>query len=62
MLKDTDYSKKSKEEFLALVEQAYNDNDLLLFGLNCDDELYVIDTRLNIIRKLNDLDRKETQE
>ena len=41
------------------VRQAYENNDIIFFGLNCEDELYLIDTRINIISRLNNLDRKE---
>ena len=41
------------------VNQAYKEGDIVLFGINCDDELYFIDTRNNIINRLNNLDKKE---
>ena len=41
------------------VNQAYKEGDIVLFGINCDDELYFIDTRNNIINRLNKLDKKE---
>ena len=55
----------SKEEFrnklILAVTQAYKEGDVVLFGLNCDDELYLIDTRNNIINRLNNLDKKEVE-
>ena len=59
LLTDCDYGKRNKAKFLSLVDQAYRDNDLLLFGLNCDNELYIINTRENIIKNLFNLDKKE---
>lgn len=44
------------------VQQAFENNDIVLFGLNCDDELYLIDTRMNIINRLNSLDKKDESE
>lgn len=44
------------------MQQAYENNDIVLFGLNCDDCLYFIDTRMNIINRLNSLDKKEETE
>ena len=43
------------------VNQAYKEGDIVLFGINCDDELYFIDTRNNIINRLNNLDKKEEE-
>lgn len=52
---DTVYLEKLKNA----VNQAYREGDVVLFGLNCDDSLYFIDTRNNIIDRLNNLDKKE---
>ena len=48
-----------KERLEKCVEQAYKEQDVILFGVNCDDCLYLIDTRYNIIDRLNKLDQKE---
>ena len=48
-----------KERIDKAVQQAYENNDVILFGLNCDDDLYLIDTRMNIINRLYSLDKKE---
>jgi len=48
-----------KEKLEKRVEQAYKEQDVILFGLNCVDNLYLIDTRNNIIDRLNKLDLKE---
>ena len=54
-----------REEFrnkvILAVNQAYKERDVILFGINCDDELYFIDTRNNIINRLNNLDKKEVE-
>ena len=41
------------------VQQAFENNDIILFGINCDGSLYLIDTRMNIINRLNNLDKKD---
>ena len=48
-----------KERVDNAVQQAFENNDIILFGLNCDDDLYLIDTRMNIINRLNNIDKKE---
>lgn len=50
-----------KAKAILLIDQAYREQDLILFGLNCDGDLYLIDTRMNIINRLDNLD-KETKE
>ena len=55
--------KDGREEFrnkvILAVNQAYREQDVILFGINCDNDLYLIDTRNNIINRLNNLDKKE---
>lgn len=55
----TDSNTSYKERIDNAVQQAYENNDIILFGINCDDDLYLIDTRMNIINRLNGLDKKE---
>ena len=56
-----DGNQNSKAKIVLAVNQAYREQDVLLFGFNCDDELYFIDTRNNIIDRLNKLDKKEEE-
>lgn len=59
-LKDGDErTQKWLEERKDMAEKAYKENDLLLMGLNCDDDLYFFDTRNGFIERLNNLDKKE---
>jgi len=51
-----------KQEKFNIIEDAYNNNDVVLFGINCDGDYYFINSRLNIISNLNSLDRKEAKE
>jgi len=59
ILQDSNVARK--EKLVAAVNQAYKDQDIILFGINCDDNLYLIDTRNNIIDRLNKLDKKEIE-
>jgi len=51
-----------KERVDNAVQKAYENNDIILFGLNCDDNLYLIDTRMSIIDRLTNLDKKDDSE
>jgi hypothetical protein len=42
-----------KEKLVAAVNQAYKDQDVILFGINCDGDYYFINSRQNIIDNLN---------
>lgn len=54
-----DGNQESRARVILAVSQAHREQDVILFGFNCDDELYLIDTRNNIIDRLNNLDKKE---
>ena len=56
-----DCHKASRSELILAVNQAYREQDVILFGINCDNDLYFIDTRNNIIDRLNKLDKKEVE-
>ena len=56
-----DCHKASRSELILAVNQAYREQDVILFGINCEDDLYFIDTRNNIIDRLNKLDKKEVE-
>ena len=60
ILQETHTSKK--EKLVNTVNQAYKEQDVILFGINCDDCLYLIDIRNNIIDRLNKLDREEAKD
>ena len=51
-----------KERLVNAVNQAYKEQDVILFGINWNDELYLIDTRNNIIDRLNKLDKEEVKD
>ena len=48
-----------KQEKFNTIEEAYNNNDVLLFGINCDGDYYFINSRQNIIDNLNNLTKKK---
>ena len=54
--------KELKQKKFDIIEDAYNNNDVVLFGINCDGDYYFINSRLNIISNLNSLDKKEAKE
>lgn len=59
ILQDSNVARK--EKLVAAVNQAYKDQDIILFGINCDGNLYLIDTRYNIIKRLEDLTKKKEE-
>ena len=42
----------------AKCEEAYKANDILLVGINCDEEIYIINTRQNIIDNLKNMENE----
>lgn len=50
-----DERKELKQKKFAIIEDAYNNNDVVLFGINCDGDYYFINSRQNIINNLNNL-------
>ena len=46
-----------KEEKFAIIEKAFKDEDIILFGINCDGDYYFINSRQGIIDKLNNFCR-----
>ena len=54
-----DDREECRNKLIFAVHQAYIEQDVILFGINCDENLYLIDTRNNIINRLNNLDKKE---
>lgn len=54
-----DCHEERKEEVVNTVNTAYANQDVLLFGINCDNNYYFINSRQNIINNLNNLDKKD---
>lgn len=54
-----DDSKYYREKREKAVQEALENKDVVLFGINCDNNLYLIDTRQNIINNLNNLGKTE---
>jgi hypothetical protein len=57
-----DEHKKRREVFEALVDETFKNKDLLILGINCDNEYYYIDSRSNIVNRLLNLDKKDDSE
>jgi hypothetical protein len=52
-----------KQKKFNIIDNAYNNSDVVLFGINCDGDYYFINSRQNIIDNLNNLaEKKDTQE
>ena len=45
------------EKFTSKVKKAYNEEELLIFGYNYENDLYFIDSRNNIVSRLNNISR-----
>lgn len=50
------WSEEQKLKFIEDIEKALATGDIILVGINCEDEPYYINTRQNIIDQLKDLD------
>jgi hypothetical protein len=60
------YNSEGRKELKAtrfeIFEEAYNNGDVLIFGMNCDNEGYFINSRQNIIDKLNSFDKPKEED
>ena len=56
-----DGREECRNKLIFAVHNAYIEQDVILFGINCENNLYLIDTRNNIINRLNNLDKKEEE-
>ena len=61
ILENKDYSKKRKEEVHNLVTTAYEQQDILFVGENCDEYIYLVDTRLNIVNRMLKIDKPKEE-
>ena len=60
---NSDERKEAKQKKFDTIDNAYNNNDVVLFGINCEGDYYFINSRQNIIDNLNNLaGKKDTQE
>ena len=51
--------KELKQKKFDIIDTAYNEGDVVLFGINCDGDYYFINSRQNIIDNLNNLTEKK---
>jgi hypothetical protein len=56
---NSDERKEAKQKKFDIIDNAYNSNDVVLFGINYDGDYYFINSRQNIIDNLINLDKKE---
>ena len=54
-----DESKELRQKKFDIIDTAYNNGDVVLFGINCEGDYYFINSRQNIIDNLTNLDKKE---
>ena len=57
VLRDEENPRKLKERAYTLVTTALKEHDILYVGENYDGEIYLIDTRANIINRLLEVDK-----
>ena len=48
--------KEEREKRYNIIVEAFKNNDIVIFGINCEGEFYFINSRQNIISKLNNMD------
>lgn len=51
-----------RDMYFKTIKDAYKNNDVVLFGVNCDGDYYFINSRQNIIDNLMKLDKKEVND
>jgi len=51
----------ARDEIFGIMEKAYNNDDIVLFGINCDGDYYWINARQNIIDNLISLDKPKSE-
>ena len=54
-----DVHKNSVNDIASKIQCALNEGDIIFFGVNCDDEPYIMNTRNNIINNLKAFDKDE---
>ena len=62
VLRDEENPKKYKEEALNMVNTAYQEQDILFVGENYEGEIFLINTRANIIEDLQMIDQPKQKE
>lgn len=51
-----------KNRAFSLIDKAYRDNDILFVGQNCEDCIYIIDSRQSFFERLENLDKEEPED
>jgi hypothetical protein len=55
----SDERAEQREQKFKIIDKAFINEDVILFGQNCDGDYYFINSRQNIINNLNNLDKKD---
>lgn len=61
VLKDEETPKKYREKAFNLVNTAYREKDILFVGENYDGDIYIINTRNNMVRNLLSIDKPKEE-
>ena len=61
VLKDEEAPKRYKERAFNLVNTAYQEKDILFVGENYDGDIYIINTRNNMVRNLLSIDKPKEE-
>ena len=61
VLKDEEAPKRYKERAFNLVNTAYKEQDILFVGENYDGDIYIINTRNNMVRNLLSIDKPKEE-
>lgn len=59
LMKCSWYSKEKCEEIFGVMQKAYDNDDIVLFGINCEGDYYWINSRQNIIDNLMNLGKEK---
>ena len=55
------YGEVRTKEIFDVIEKAYDNDDIVLFGINCDRDYYWINSRKNIVDNLMNFGKKEEE-
>lgn len=55
-----DFRKAERERLEKVIMEAWENSDIVLFGINCEKEYYFINSRQNIINNLTSLTQKDS--
>lgn len=57
-----DVHTERRESIFETISNAYNADDVVIFGINCENKYYFINSKANLISNLNTLDKESNEE